>query len=381
MRHTGTVAFLLAISLLLNGSGVAHAQSETSSWTSSDDIAAPAARGGARKILKTVPVPVPSKTALPPVGAGVITTRAPAPPVPTLPSSVPSGDTTVAKTAAGSDPAYEAFDQGRYLTALELAKAGAERGETQAPTLIGRIYQEGLGVPRDDVQAAQWYRRGVELGDVNAMFAFGVMLAEGGAIKKDHDGAAKMFEQAASKGHVTANYNLALLFLSGEGKPENPRRAAAHLRYAAESGLPNAQYDLATLYSTGNGVDADAVEAARWFQRAAEAGMPEAQLDFGIILFQGKGLPPDQKRGAEMFRLAAEKGNPVAQDRLARCHAFGAGVPANLAEAAKWYLIAKSGGVEDKGMEQMVGKLAKADRVKAEQAAIAWNERAAVLQQ
>ncbi len=354
-------------------SGVVFAQGETSSWTS-DGIVAPAARGGVNKILKAAPVTVPGKAAPPPVGKGVITTRSQPAPVPTLPSTVPPGDTTIAKTS-GSDPAYEAFDQGRYLTALTLAKASAENGEPQGATLMGRIYQEGLGVPRDDVQAAQWYRKGVELGDLNAMFAFGVMLAEGGAIKKDIAGAAKMFEQAAMKGHVTANYNLGLLFLSGDGKPENPRRASAHLRYAAEHGLPNAQYDLATLYSTGNGVDADAVEAANWFRRAAEAGLPEAQLDFGVVLFQGRGIAPDQVRGASMFRLAAEKGNAVAQDRLARCYAFGAGVKNDPVEAAKWYLIAKAGGVEDAVLEQFVGKLGKADRLKAEQGANDWRDR------
>ncbi len=361
--------------LTLSASVSAIAQGNISAWTSSEEITAPAARGGSGRILKAAPIDVPNPTRPPPVGVGAITTRAPAAAVPTLPSSVPAGDTTVAKTGTGGDTAYEAFDQGRYLTALELAKAAVERGEPTAATLAGRIFQEGLGVPRDEVQAAQWYRRGAELGDVNAMFAFGVMLAEGGAIKKDHAGAAKMFEQAASKGHVAANYNLALLFLSGDGKPENPQRAFAHLLYAAEAGLPQAQYDLATLYATGTGVAANAVEEANWLQRAAASGLADAQLHFGVILFQGKGLAPDQKRGAEMFRLAAEKGNPLAQDRFARCHAYGAGVAVNPAEAAKWYVIAKAGGIEDKVMEQWFAKLAKTDRTRAEQAAIEWREK------
>ena len=368
-----TVAVLGMLAAL---SGTALAQGETSSWTS-DGIVAPAARGGAHKILKTAPVDVPGKPPPPPVGKGVITTRSQPQPMPTLPSSLPppTGDTTVAKTA-GSDPAYEAFDQGRYLTALELAKTAAGNGEPQGATLTGRIYQEGLGVPRDDVQAALWYRKGVELGDVNAMFAFGVMLADGGAIKKDLAGAAKMFEQAASKGHVAANYNLALLFLSGDGKPQNPRRAFAHMQYAAEAGLANAQYDLATLYATGNGLDsANVFFAADWYERAANAGLPDAQLDFGIALFAGQGVTQNKLRGADMFRLAAEKGNAIAQDRLALCLAFGEGVRANPLEAAKWYLIAKAGGIEDKKLEQMIGKLGKPERLKAEQAALEWRER------
>ena len=272
------VRYALAAALLASsGLAAIGQQSETSSWLS-EATPAPAARGGSR-ILKTAPVKVPAPT-LPPVGTGVITTKSI---VPTLPSTVPTGDTTVAKTA-GADAAYEAFDQARYLTALELAKAGVERGEAQSATLIGRIYQEGLGVPRDDVQAAQWYRKGAELGDYNAMFAFGVLLADGGAIKKDMAGAAQMFEKAAAQGHVTANYNLALLFLSGEGKPQNLQRGAAHMRYAAEQGLVQAQYDLATLYSTGEGVTPDAVEAAHWFEKAAERLPPVPTKDPVIVL-------------------------------------------------------------------------------------------------
>lgn len=362
--------------------GQASAQTDSSAWTS-DRIVAPADRPGGAKILKSAPVAVPGQGGSL-TGGSVFTTRAPQAPangIPQLPSSPPlAGDSTIAKTGSGGDPAYEAFDLGRYQTALELAKVAADKGEPQAATLIGRLYQEGLGVPRDDIQAAQWYRRGAEQGDINAMFAFGVMLADGGALKKDRAGAAQMFEGAAAKGHVVANYNIAMLFLLGDGKPQNPRRALAHLTYAADKGLPQAQYDLATLYATGTGTDANAFDAARWFERAATAGVPEAQLDFGVILFQGKGVPVDEKRGAEMFRLAAEKGNTVAQNRFARCNHHGRGVPVKPIEAAKWHLVAKANGIEDVVLEQMLGKLAKADRTKAEQAAAEWRDKASVLQ-
>ena len=360
----------------------AFAQSDSSAWTS-DRVVAPTDRAGGAKLLKSAPAPTPGQGGITTNGA-VFTTRAPLAPaggIPQLPSSPPlTGDSSIAKTGAGGDPAYEAFDLGRYQTALELAKAASERGEPQAATLIGRLYQEGLGIPRDDVQAATWYRRGAELGDINAIFAFGVMLDEGGALKKDRDGAAKMFESAAAKGHIVANYNLAMLFLMGEGKPLNPRRALAHLTYSADKGLPQAQYDLATLYATGTGTDANAFDAARWLERAAASGVPEAQLDFGIILFQGKGVPVDEKRGADMFRQAAAKGNAVAQNRFARCQHHGRGVPANPVEAATWHLIAKGNGIDDAVLEQALGKLSKPDRLKADQAATLWRDRTSVLQ-
>ncbi|MEM8977100.1 MAG: tetratricopeptide repeat protein, partial [Pseudomonadota bacterium] len=88
---------------------------------------------------------------------------------------IPLGKTLVAPT--GDNAAYIAFDQGQYITALKLAEAQAKKNDPQAHTLLGRLYAEGLGVPRNELTAAKWYRRGAELGDVEAMFAFGVILA------------------------------------------------------------------------------------------------------------------------------------------------------------------------------------------------------------
>ncbi len=231
------------------------------------------------------------------------------------------------------------------------------------------------------------------------MFAFGVQLAEGQGIQKDRAGAGQMFEMAAARGHVLANYNLALLFLKGDGKPENPRRAADHLRYAAENGIAVAQYDLGTLYATGFdfsavsavstdkaadvsranlGINANAFEAAKWIGRAATAGHTDAEVDYAILLFQGRGVEADPKRAAALFQSAASKGNVVAQNRLARCLANGAGVELNLAEAAKWHAIAKSQGLADETLDKLVAKLSRADRAKADAAAVEWTEKARV---
>ncbi len=45
-----------------------------------------------------------------------------------------------------------------------LAELAARRDDPQAHTLIGRIYAEGLGVPKDEGTAARWYARAAELG-------------------------------------------------------------------------------------------------------------------------------------------------------------------------------------------------------------------------
>jgi uncharacterized protein len=389
MRPSLTVALFVLASSLLPTEG---AGAETSSWVGRGEAGAdaPHKRAPAQprpKALDTAPgtqrqsraeptTVVP--TYRPPVAA---TLRGQADPVPNTPPPPVTGDntSTVEKTLdSGEDAAYEAFDRGRYLTALELAAKAAAQNDPQAHTLIGRIYADGEGVPRDPALAAQWYARGAELGDAQAMFAYGLQLAEGEGVEKNLNAAAEMFEAAALRRHPLANYNLALLFIAGEGKPENPYRGFLHMRFAAESGVVVAQYDLGTLYATGTGVSANAFEAAKWIGKAAAAGHAEAELDFGVLLFQGRGVTPDQKRGAQMFRSAAIQGLSVAQNRLARCYLHGAGVETNPVEAATWHLIAKAGGVEDAELEASLSGLSKADRAKAQKAADAWREKARI---
>lgn len=363
MMRTVTAAAVLTAALAIATPLPAQ---ETSSW--STGVTTPEKRQGGPKLLRGDGTraqpkgsqPAPADTLLP----GGVSTFRPGPP------AISTHDKTT--RPSGDDAAYEAFDQGKYLTALELAQKAAEAGDPPAHTLVGRIHQEGLGVAPDPVLAARWYRRGAELGDREAMFSFGVILAEGLGVKKDRAGAAQMFEAAAQRGHAIANYNLALLFLHGDGKPENPYRALAHMRFAAENNIVVAQYDLGTLYATGTGLPenrADALEAARWIGRAAAAGHADAEFEYAVMLYRGMGLEADRPKALSYLKSAAEKGLPMAQNRLARVLANGLGTNRDTLEAAIWHLVAKAQGFADPDLDAVVAKMPRAERRRAEQAA------------
>src|SRR5262245_17806998 len=375
LRKLTRMALLATTGVVLGVSAAAAA--ETSSWSGRVDgpaeaipkrptPAKPVTPGAPVKIIKTVPnTPAERPAIAPPAPSSAAGTTAPAAGASEYAKAQPTGD----------DAAYEAFDQGKYLTALDLAQKAAEKGDLQAHTLVGRIYAEGVGVPQNLALAAQWYQRAAELGDVEGAFAYGVVLAKGQGVHKDLEAAGGMVA-AAARMHALANYNLALLFLSGQGKPENPYRAFGHMLFAAEAGVAAAQYDLGNLYATGTGVDPpNAFEAAKWIGKAAAAGHTDAQVEYAVLLFRGHGVPPDQKHGAQLFRAAAEKGVVIAQTRLARCYANGAGVDKDLVQAAKWHLVAKAAGGEDESLDKLVAKLSKADRTKAEKAAEEWRDR------
>ncbi len=371
------VALRLALGLGLGGSlpvAADIARAETSSWQQRISPAKPAQpkrAGPAVKSRAVEPAQVPKQT----LGA-------PAAPDPHKPSLGPT--TTHVKddddaARKGSDAAYEAFDQGKYLTALSIAAKQAKQGDAVAHTLVARIHAEGLGVPQNTQLAAQWYARGAELGDPEAALGLGTFYARGEGVAQDYGKAAEFFEKAASKGHAEAAYNLALLFLAGKGKPELPLRGFMLMQYAAEKGVAAAMYDLGTLYATGTGTDPNAYEAASWIGKAANAGHPEAEVEYAIILMKNHELPQDQldkmrRRAVELLRSASRKGIAVAQNRLAHCYAGGLGTKKSLAEALKWHLIAKAGGHEDAALEKQLAGVSAKDRQIATLEAAEWRE-------
>jgi TPR repeat protein len=280
-----------------------------------------------------------------------------------------------AKVAPATDPAYAAFDEGLYMKALKLAEEAAARGEPEAHTLIGQIFENGLGVAKDEIKAAEWYAKGAALGDMHAQFRLGVMLIEGRGVKQDRQKAASFFELAAAQNHALAQYNLALLYIEGFARPQDFAKAAQLLELSARQDHPQAQYDLGALYAKGEGVPKNLAKAAEWTGLAARAGLTDAQLDYAIMLINGTGVAKNETQGVALLRAAAEKNNPVAQNRLARAYAFGVGVEIDPVEAAKWHLLARAAGVSDGRLDVFLAGLPPQTRSAAEKAAADWRER------
>lgn len=305
-------------------------------------------------------------------GPGVAATKVKTKATEALPAE-PSASASVAVRAA--DPAFAAFDDGRYLTKLALAKTAAAAGEPAANTLLGRMYAEGLGVGKDPQQAAEWYRKAADLGDANAQFALGLMLVRGQGVKQDRTAAADLFEKSAKAGIEAAKYNLGLLYISGDGRPADAKRAAALITEAAKGGDPQARYDLGQMFANGAGVPADDAQAAHWTELAAQAGLSDAQVEYGVMLFKGRGVAPDKSRAAWYFTAAAEHGNPIGQNRLANLYAYGVVYTKDLVTAAKWHLLARRAGVSDFKLDVFLAALTPEQRKQADKDAADWLER------
>jgi TPR repeat protein len=273
-----------------------------------------------------------------------------------------------------ADSAYAAYQRGFFLTALSLATQRAETDkDPKAMTLIGEIYANGRGVPRDDARALAWYDQAAALGERNAIFALAMFKIAGRGAAADRDEAARLLADAAKRGHAVAAYDLALLYLEGNLLAQDFKRAAELMRQAADAGNPEAQYALATLYKEGRGVEKDLTRAARLLRASALADNVDATVEFAIALFNGIGIDKDEATAVAMLRKAAAQGSPIAQNRLARVLATGRGAPMDTTEALKWHLIAKSGGAGDPILDDMLSTVSGDQKARAEAAARRWN--------
>jgi hypothetical protein len=66
-----------------------------------------------------------------------------------------------------------------YVEAAEWYRLAAYQGNPTAQYLLGLLYCTGNGVPQDDAQAAKWYRLAADQGNVDALFNLGKIYDRG----------------------------------------------------------------------------------------------------------------------------------------------------------------------------------------------------------
>ncbi|NDA46818.1 MAG: sel1 repeat family protein, partial [Alphaproteobacteria bacterium] len=187
------------------------------------------------------------------------------------------------------------YRAGEIESSLEALKYAADGGQPVAQWKLGRMYADGDGVGRDDIQAYHYFFRIVEAYDedeitareipfvANAFVAVGVYSLQGipnSTIKRDTNRAFEMFQYAAM------NF-----------------------------GDPAAQFNLARMYLDGEGLHKDPMQAIKWLSAAVEKSHMQSQALLGKLLFNGhEGIAPQRARGLMLLTLARDAASRDKQD-------------------------------------------------------------------
>ncbi len=128
-----------------------------------------------------------------------------------------------------------AFEAKNFSQALALLGTIAEKGHADAQYRLAIMYQNGLGLVRNELLAMKW------------------MIS------------------SANQGFAWAQHGLGFMYMDGDCVPKNGEKAVTWFTRSAEQGMAGSQTALAMMYETGNGVEKDLDEARKWYRMAGFA--------------------------------------------------------------------------------------------------------------
>lgn len=94
---------------------------------------------------------------------------------------------------AGLEEGVAAYQAGNLPLAVSEFRTAAEKGEADCQFNLALMYEQGIGMAKDEKQAVVWYRKSAEQGNSNAQFNLGVLYENG-------RGTAVDFAQATTNG-------------------------------------------------------------------------------------------------------------------------------------------------------------------------------------
>lgn len=254
--------------------------------------------------------------------------------------------------------------------AIKFYEKAHHAGNTDAAYRLGRIFENGKGVAKDDVLAFTWYLVAANAGDKLSQRIVGSMYETGRGTGADPAQAMEWYKKAAEAGDIAAKKAVERLSRPA-GAPETPKvkketprpaenltpEQIAHLinranelydegdydsaadidKRLAEAGNPRGINSLGWDYYKGHGVPQDTAHAFDLYMRAAQAGEPRAMINLACAYEDGEGCPKDEAEALKWFRRAAEAGHANGYYNLGRCYHYGIGTGKNETEALKYY--------------------------------------------
>lgn len=109
----------------------------------------------------------------------------------------------------------------------EATKTKAESGDADAQFKLAKIYFDGIGVAKDEMEAFKWFQKSADQGNADAQERTGWCYSNGFGVPKDDSEAVRWFRAAATNGNDLAKFHLGLCYLRGEGVPEDTIEAYA----------------------------------------------------------------------------------------------------------------------------------------------------------
>jgi len=237
------------------------------------------------------------------------------------------------------------FDPSRDAMKFNPKEAQMMSEKVEAAFMLARIYERGIGVPRDPAQALAWYGKAAEFGFVPARNVLGQAWVNGYGGAADGRKAIGYLQAAAEQGYVPAQYNLAKIYYNGDaGVARDLKQAGAWFNTAAKAGYPAALFAAGRMFDMGEGVPADRERAIVYYKEAAVKGDRDAEFALATFFYDGEVVGKNLATARKLFEAAARQGQVDAMFNLGAMELNGEGGDKDLAMAYVWLNLARQGG-------------------------------------
>ena len=199
------------------------------------------------------------------------------------------------------------------------AQGGAfARPDSEAQFILGVRYASGLGLQKNDAEAARWFLRAASWAHVKAHRYLAYAYLHGRGVTMNIAEGIRRLRIAAQWGDAPSQRQLGFHYVTGNGVAQDAGKGVHWFTHAANQGDTIAQYNLSVAYANGSGVAKDPTAAFHWYQSAAIQGMPEAQCALALAYEHGIGVSVDYEKSVYWNRLAADKNYAQAKVRLCK---------------------------------------------------------------
>ncbi|WFB35773.1 tetratricopeptide repeat protein [Kiritimatiellota bacterium B12222] len=194
---------------------------------------------------------------------------------------------------AGLEEGIVAYQSGNVALAVQEFTAGAEAGDSNCQFNLALMYEQGIGVLKDEKQAVAWYLKSAEQGNSNSQFNLGVLYENGRGTPVDFAKAQLWYRKASAQGDALAIGNLGMLYLRGDGVNVNKIAGIALLLRSAtmdNSPMNNAKINI----SKARGLSTEMIVSAQALADAmGEAPDLLVPLDEYLNRTEGEVAPED----------------------------------------------------------------------------------------
>jgi TPR repeat protein/transglutaminase-like putative cysteine protease len=232
----------------------------------------------------------------------------------------------------------------RLADALSLLSKGCDGGDTQACTDLGKQYEAGDGVPRDQARSAELFTRGCEGGDAEGCTSLGFSHERGSGVAKDEARASQLYGRACDGGDPRGCSALGRLYNLGRSVAKDEARARALVEKACDGGDARGCTLLGLMREKGEGGAKDEAGAAVLFAKSCGAGDPLGCTFLGWLHTSGRGVPRDEVRAASLLQQACDAHEATGCTILGALYEHGYGVPMDQTRALALYEKGCGGG-------------------------------------